>query len=223
MSGLLDLLLPSVCPACLVAAGPGICTGCHARLPGLADPCRWCGIPVRQAGPCAACGDQGLSHIARVVVQWEYTGLLQQLVGDAKAAGRPAAVRACASLVPAVDANRDAVVVPVPASPGRRPGPHLGTALARTLARRHGLPLVMALAITRQAREQHRLGAAERARNVQDLFHCRPWRRPVPEQVVLVDDLLTSGATASAAAAALRAGGVGEVILVVLARTLRYG
>ncbi|MBA2479056.1 MAG: ComF family protein, partial [Planctomycetes bacterium] len=69
---------------------------------------------------------------------------------------------------------------------------------------------------TRAAAEQHRLGARERERNVGNLFTCRS---VMPERVVLVDDLLTSGATASAAAAALRAAGARTVILACLART----
>ena len=223
MAGLLDLLLPSVCPACLAADGPDLCRDCLARLPALVDPCRWCGIPQRRAGTCVACADQGLPHITLVVVAWQYAGLLQRLVGDAKAAGRPAAVRACASLAPLVPDSAGAVVVPVPASPGRRPGPHLGTALAQHIARRQQLPLVSALQVTRRAGEQHRLNASERARNVAGLFRCRPWQGTTPSHVILVDDLLTSGATASAAASALRASGVDAVTLVVLARTLTWG
>nr|MBA3710368.1 hypothetical protein [Planctomycetota bacterium] len=67
--------------------------------------------------------------------------------------------------------------------------------------------------------EQHRLTWAERRRNVDELFSCVE----APPIVVLVDDLLTSGATASAAARALRAAGALRVTLVCLARTPRHG
>jgi predicted amidophosphoribosyltransferase len=118
------------------------------------------------------------------------------------------------------DIPATAVVVPIPPARGRRPGPHLATMLARTLARRHHLAFQSLLRTTRLAAEQHRLTIAERRANVEGLFICR---KKAPDQVVLVDDLLTSGATASSAAAALQEAGTKRVILVCLARTPRRG
>ncbi len=220
MSGLLDLLLPSVCPLCVSADGPGLCTGCVAALPELVNPCRWCGMPVPKAGPCTSCDERGFPHISRTVVRWAYAEGLERLVGNAKAAGRPAAVRACTTLLPTPDPAGSALVVPIPPSPGRRHGPHLGTALAKAAARDCGQPWAPWLSATRLAREQHRLSATQRQDNVVGLFTCAPRPGPPPACVVLVDDLLTSGATATSAAGTLRAAGVGEVILLVLARTL---
>lgn len=217
----LDLLLPSVCPACRVAAGPDLCPACRARLPRLSDPCPWCGAPRR--GPdaaCRACGGQGLTHLRRVLVAHPYRGLVEELIGDAKAGSRPAAARVLAQLLPALpaDAPGRPTVVPVPPSPGRRPGPHLGSILARAVARRDDLPLKRLLAITRFAAEQHRLGASQRRENVAGLFACRG---RAPDYVLLVDDLVTSGATASSAAGTLRAAGAKRVDLLCLARTPR--
>ena len=220
VSAVLDLLLPSVCPRCHLAAGPLLCPTCRDALPRLENPCPWCGMPHPGRGPCPACHDQGLPHLARVIVAYAYVPPLIDLIGDAKAGARPAAVRACADIMPAVPLAGPAVVVPVPPSPGHRHGPHLGTALAACIARRQGLPLEPWLTTTRRALEQHRLNVTEREANVTDLFACRPRKKPVPTTVILVDDLLTSGATASAAAKALRAAGVSEVVLAILARTL---
>jgi len=143
--------------------------------------------------------------------------MIRQLVHRAKVDARPAAVAMCAALLPQ-PLQPAVAVVPIPPSPGRRPGPHLGTALARRVARDRRLPLVHALATTRLAQEQHLLGVTDRARNVVDLFALR---RRVAGPVLLVDDLLTSGATASAAAAVLRASGATAVHFVCLARTER--
>ena len=228
MSGLLDLLLPAVCPLCMTADGPGLCPGCVAALPELDRPCRWCGMPLALAqgrvGPCANCDERGFPHLSRTVVRWAYAGGIERLVGNAKAAGRPAAVRACTTLLPSLPTELaeegPLLVVPIPPSPGRRQGPHLGTALAKAVARACGQPWAPWLSATRLAREQHRLNVAQRQENVVGLFSCRPRPGPPPRLVVLVDDLLTSGATATAAAGTLRAAGVGEVVLLVLARTL---
>lgn len=218
--GLADLLLPCVCPACHLAAGPVLCAACAALVVRPVDPCRWCAAPGQgRERRCGACRNRGLPHLRRLVVGCVYRGVVEQLVGDAKAGARPAAGRALAELLPAPPEPDALAVVPVPAARGRRPGPHLASALARALAGRHGLAFAPLLRTTRLAAEQHRLGHAQRRRNVADLFASRP----APERVLLVDDLLTTGATAVAAATALRAAGARRIDLVCLARTPKRG
>jgi len=219
-SALADLLLPAICPACDTAAGPALCSACLARVEPLRQPCHWCAAPGGGATTrCGVCDNRGLAHIRRVYIDWVYAGVVKQLVNDAKAGGRAPAGRALGTLLPTVPDTENAMVVPVPPSPGRRSGPHLGTMLARSLARRHGLPMRLLLRLTRLVVEQHRLSHGERARNVMGLFVSRP----APERVLLVDDLMTSGATASAAAAALRHAGAKHIDLICVARTPRHG
>jgi predicted amidophosphoribosyltransferase len=212
-ASLLDTFLPSLCPLCHIAAGPDLCPTCCAELPRIDDPCSWCGAPDAALRTCPSCAGRGLRGIARVHVSYHYHGACERLVSLAKAAGRPAAVRAAANLVTA-HPHGD-LVVPIPATPGRRSGPHLATAIARHVAATLGIPCRAALHQTRRPRAQHSLSAAERARNVDDLFRADP----VPESVILVDDLLTSGATAESAARALRQQGAKRIALVCLART----
>lgn len=222
LAAVLDLLLPAVCPGCHEACGPRLCAACRAGLPAVAAACPWCAAPLRAgAAGCAACAGAGIPHIHRVSVAHPYRGPLAELVGEAKAGASSAAVAALAELLPAPpdDAPAGGCVVPIPPSRGRRPGPHLGTALAVALARRSGRPLRHLLATTRLAAEQHLLTAAGRRANVDGLFRCAA---TPPAYVILVDDLLTSGATASAAAAALRAAGTTRVDLICLARTPRH-
>lgn len=219
-TGLADLLLPALCPLCREADGPLLCPACRARLPSNPDPCPRCAHPLR-GGDCPHCRGGGLSDLAAVASPWLYDGAMVDLVAHAKAVGRPAAVRACCALlaVPVPEwLPPGTVVVPVPPSPGRRSGPHLASALARSLASAAGLPCRRLLRASRLAAEQHGLGAADRERNVASLFAVRG---RVPAGVILVDDLLTSGATASSAAAALKAAGAEAVRMVCLARTTR--
>ncbi len=219
LAALLDLLLPSLCPACRVAAGPGLCGDCRARIEQLDDPCAWCGAPDGGAATrCPSCDNRGIAHLRRVHVLHPYRGVVEHLVGEAKAGARPAAIAALEALMPLPEVAAGTVVIPLPPSPGRRPGPHLATALARALARRLCLRLARPLRPTRAAAEQHRLSWAERRRNVAGLFTCRG---PAPTTVLLVDDLLTSRATASAAALALRTAGAMRIDLACLARTPR--
>ena len=223
LAATLDFLLPAVCPACQVAAGPKLCSTCAYQLPTLCDPCPWCAAPQRaQDERCTHCDGAGMPHLYRIQVNHVYCGEVQRLIGLAKTVGRPAAVRALSELLPNLppDAPTAGVVVPIPPSPGRRPGPHLGTALAVACARQNHLPFRKLLITTRLGAEQHRLSPRERRANVVGLFHCP---NPAPDYVVLVDDLITTGATASAAAAALRIAGAKRVDLLCLARTPKHG
>jgi predicted amidophosphoribosyltransferase len=215
---LLDLLLPAVCPACREQPGPQICEDCQLLLPRLPAACPRCCAPGTEI-PCPNCRGHGLPHLASARAGFAYVGLMKRLVGDAKAGARAATVQALAGLLPLPEEAVDAVVA-VPPSPGRRPGPHLATACARHAARRLDVPLITPLRCVRHACEQHRLSRAERARNVVGLFRCLPG---VPPRLLLVDDILTSGATASSAAAELHRAGARCVHASFLCRTPQPG
>ncbi|HWS56694.1 MAG TPA: phosphoribosyltransferase family protein, partial [Pyrinomonadaceae bacterium] len=114
------------------------------------------------------------------------------------------------------------VVVPVPLHPERERGRGFNQAalLARALARRAGLPLDE-WSLTRVAHtERHRAGMDRRARRetVEGAFRVVRPRLVAGRSVLLVDDVFTTGATASACAAALKAAGAAEVFVLTVAR-----
>jgi ComF family protein len=112
-------------------------------------------------------------------------------------------------------------VVPVPLHPGRlaERGFNQAELLAAPCARAWGRPLVTgALVRTRPTRPQTELDAVERGTNVAGAFAVRRPAAVAGQRVVLVDDVLTTGATARAAARALRDGGAAAVGVLVLAR-----
>ncbi|MDP9226019.1 MAG: ComF family protein [Actinomycetota bacterium] len=86
--------------------------------------------------------------------------------------------------------------------------------LARGMARGLGLPVHGLLTRRAAARDQTLLSAGDRAANVRGAF----WAARSPSRVVLVDDLITTGATAGSCAGALRAAGADGVELVVACR-----
>ncbi len=96
-------------------------------------------------------------------------------------------------------------------------GHHPAERLARELGRRWNLPVLALLSRTGSAKRQAGANLAERRRNVRGAFAAGT----APASACLVDDVYTSGATASAAASALRKGGAGTVTVVTFARALR--
>jgi ComF family protein len=112
-------------------------------------------------------------------------------------------------------------LVPVPlAGPRRRSrGYNQSEALARELSRLSGLPLLNGLLVRRKAAPPQARAADEAARraNVADAFAVR-WREDVGGPLILVDDVMTSGATLDACALALYEGGHRPVYALTFAR-----
>ncbi len=99
-------------------------------------------------------------------------------------------------------------------------GHHPPERLARALGECWDLPVIAMLRRTRRTERQRGLSREERRRNVARAFGAVA---DAPRRVALVDDVYTSGATAAAAASALRAVGAAEIHVVTLARAIRHG
>jgi predicted amidophosphoribosyltransferase len=130
----------------------------------------------------------------------------------------PIAADLVAELLPAPAADA-LTFVPPDGERRLKRGHHPAERLAVELARRWGVPVRPALARTGSLPPQRGLTRAERRRNVVGAF--RPSGPPLPPRVILVDDVYTTGGTASSAASALRAGGARNVSVVTFARTVR--
>lgn len=98
-------------------------------------------------------------------------------------------------------------LVPVPPRLGGAEGDSLPYLLARRLGLVLGIPLRPVLAVTRQTKEQKSLTQAERFHNVRGAYAVRPGADLTGQRVLLVDDIITTGATVSACAQALLAAG----------------
>ncbi|HEV2712267.1 MAG TPA: hypothetical protein VGU26_04150 [Gaiellaceae bacterium] len=97
-------------------------------------------------------------------------------------------------------------------------GHHPAERLARELARRWDIPVLDVLGRTRSPRPQRGLTLAARRRNVAGSFVATS---RASGRLGLVDDVYTTGSTASAAASALRRGGAGSLEVITFARTVR--
>lgn len=114
------------------------------------------------------------------------------------------------------------VITYIPPDPIRelQRGHHPAEQLASGLGARWQCETVPLLRRTRNTERQAGLGLADRRRNVRNAFVAVG---AIPERVVLVDDVYTSGSTVSAAASALRRAGASRVDVLTFARALRLG
>lgn len=112
------------------------------------------------------------------------------------------------------------LVVPVPMHRRRKRvrGFNHSELIARSVAAQVGLPMADALTRVRNTRQQARLSFSERRRNMEDAFAANADLSG--KRVLLIDDVLTSGATAIGCARALRAAGAKQVFLATLAGAL---
>ncbi len=228
-SSAIDVLWPPRCLACQDAAWdgplPGLCGRCADALPTLVAPCPRCG---REAGlaaavnPCSRCRTESFDFEG-VVSPLAYRGVSRDLVLSLKFAGRtPAAVPLGLLLADAVaQAGRPGdLLVPVPLSRARlrERGFDQADELARVVARVTGIRRgARALRRRRDTAPQSGLSRAGRRRNPRGAFAAR--RALVAGRcVVLVDDVVTTGATASACARALLRAGARRVVLAAACR-----
>jgi len=225
---LLDGVFPQPCEVCegpLPLGHDGcLCARCRAAMqPPPAPLCRSCGVPLGRIGlsdPCPTC----IRHppafaAARAAALYlpSASGLnpLAAAVQGLKYRGR----RSLAGVLGALLAERypfapDALLVPVPLHRARlrARGFNQALLLARALGRRRGLAVAPRLLVrTRATEAQARLPATERRRNLDGAFTVRAPNGCSARPIVLVDDVLTTGATADACARALLAAGAARV------------
>jgi predicted amidophosphoribosyltransferase len=219
--GFLGVVLPSRCAGC-DRPGPALCGTCASALIRIALPvCERCGCPgawpVRR---CVECSGRRLAF-ARARSAVVYDDRARPIVSAWKERGRRDLTVSLAAIVHDVVARPDVgalTYVPGDRERGRERSHVPAARLARALGRSWGLPSEELLVRVRRARRQAGLRRDARRANVRGLFAAVG---RAPPRVALVDDVYTTGATASACATALRRAGARHVEVVCLARAVR--
>ena len=180
--------------------------------------------PLDNRGVCAACRS-GLRGFDRAASFGLYEGPLRSLIHLYKYSGMKPLARPLAAFLERampIDQSFDAVV-PVPLHWRKRweRGFNQADLLACYVARRRGVPVLRALRRKRATAVQAGLASAGRRRNVAGAFALIADAQIANRKILLIDDVMTTGATASACASVLKRGGARSVSLVTLARVDR--
>jgi len=226
--GILDLLYPPRCVVCDTLGGSYLCSECSAAIERIRGPvCVRCGLPLSEPGLCGQCRDAPRSfRSARSVGR--YDGVLRDLILRFKySPARPLAgpladlLLSCMIERRALNPDRFDVILPVPIHPLRlrardyNQSAELATALALRLRLRSDC---RSLRKIRETRPQTTLAARERRTNLRGAFAVRPDGSVVGQRVLLVDDVMTTGATAEECSRVLLEAGAREVRVLTLAR-----
>jgi ComF family protein len=229
----LDIALPTLCVACREpVAGVGVCAECWAKLSFIAPPfCPRLGIPfVYDPGPellsMEAIANPPAYQRARAAVR--YDDVARTLVHALKYQDRtdlaPAMGRWMARAGEELLRDADALVpVPLHWRRGWSRRYNQSGALARAIAGQSGVPVLRdALRRIRPTAQQIGLSRPQRAANVQGAFRVLPDKSHeiAGRRVVLIDDVLTSGATTDACARALLRARAARVDVLVFARVV---
>jgi ComF family protein len=234
LRAIVDVVLPPRCPGCgeIVDGDDRFCAGCFGQLQALGPPqCACCGLPLPHEGDAAAMCGACLAEpppFARARAPFAYGGPARQLVLALKHGRRLHLARMMARSMLRVAGvlPDDAVIVPVPSHALRlwQRGFNQAAEIARQLARKSGRPLAVdALARIKPTPSTKGLGRRARQKNVQGAFRVVRPEQIRGRAVLLVDDVMTTGATVSACAAKLRKAGARQVVVLTYAHALREG
>ncbi len=227
---------PSACHVCGSWPAAPVCPACVARFAKPQARCPHCAAPCSR-GFCTACvtNTPPPDGPARCVAAVDYGYPWDALIANFKFHGQAGWAGPFAELMLRADGASALIqdcdlIAPIPLTPVRLAarGHHAPWELAKAVARLHTAPgfaparlCADALVRLSDAPPQHRLGRAERLRNLTGAFAVPPERAAAlaGRRVLLIDDVTTTGATLLAAARALHAAGAAAVNALVFART----
>jgi ComF family protein len=224
LAALPPLLFPDRCGACEALCDGPLCATCAETLLPVPAGCPVCGepgdealLPLLRPRRCAHCRADP-PPFAHAQAPYLHGGALGDAIHRFKYEGREELARPLGTLFAACDPPRASVVAAIPLhrSRLRQRGFDQAALLAAEAARRFGLPRRTLLVRTRHTPQQVGLDRRRRMENVRGAFRALP--AAAGQRVCLIDDVLTTGATAAAAARALLSAGAIRVEVRTLAR-----
>lgn len=228
-----NLFYPLHCAACKSALDPlnksGLCSFCAGSIRANPKPyCVSCGRSMQSAAAyCAECGQKGFAF-DRAWSACLYEGVLKELIHLFKYRGRVALSGIlCGKLVEFIRDNREIIdsidlITFVPLYKGRFNEREFNQSgiLASAVSREFGVPISNMLKKAAKTRRQNELSRDERLTNLIGAFKATDPSGLTGAKILVVDDVMTTGATLDECAKTLKAAGAAEVRCLTLARGL---
>ncbi len=217
-------LLPRDCMLCATPSGDSLlCPACHRALPRLTtERCPVCALPTPDANICGACLRRAPRFDATAAV-FRYEFPIDRLIQTLKYSHRLASAEFFGNELAQVSLPQPPdMIVPVPLAATRlaQRGFNQALEVSRPLARALGMaPETAGIRRRRDTTPQTGLPWKDRARNIRDAFECQI--DLAGKAVVVIDDVMTTGATLDELARTLKAHGAARVENLVLARALK--
>lgn len=212
-----------------------ICPACCLDLPQNNQPCSRCGIPIKALGGsgfdtfCEDCFvDPPFYLSSRIPFLYQFP--MDQLISAMKYQAQPQLSKALSKLMAKQIKQQDMAVlpealIPIPMHPSkqRRRGYNQATYLAKHLGKVFGIPIMHnALEKITSTDAQRNLSAKERQQNLSGAFRIKPSKMKQLsklEHVAIIDDVVTTGATANEASHCLTKAGIEQIEIWAIART----
>ena len=212
----LNLFFPPWCIGC-GREGKYICDSCCEKLPLISPPiCIKCGRPLTDRNTCPGCIEEPVA-IDGIRAPFLFHGVIRKAIHEFKYRNLKAVASSLAGfLYDYLQENPipGDVLVPVPIHRKRQRerGYNQSSLIARELSRKNGLPIIEDCLIRRinTPPQVRTTSASERRQNIADAFACVN-ERLKGRQVILIDDVSTSGATLNTCAGVLKAAGAASV------------
>lgn len=216
--GIEDILFPRRCYGC-GRIGAYICDKCASEIEERAAICPECERPSIDSWVHGRCKRE--YGIDRLIAPKRYKGVLQSALKSVKYRGSWDVIARVADVAWSeieLEIGEEWVVVAVPmyAQKQRVRGFNQAEILSRIFAKKYGISYIDALERVRETRSQYRLSVSERKANLRGAIRVRGV--DLPENVIVVDDVWTTGSTMRECAKALKRKGVKEVWGVVVGR-----
>ncbi|WP_083607962.1 ComF family protein [Teredinibacter haidensis] len=218
----LDLLLPNHCYLCDQTCSQTLCAQCRADLPlSQSDHCHICALPLPSQGICGECQKRKPSF-DKCVTAYAYSGHIPTLINDFKhreqhAVGRQLTTQLAVQLSQIQDIPDALLAVPLHWKNQLKRGFNQADVIARELGKRLQIPVKYLVTKQQASHHQQQLTRRQRLANNLQAFRCES--QLAIRHIALIDDVVTTGATAEIISRLLKKEGVTKVTLCALART----